>query len=69
MAQGDGGVLVALSEAANRLGVTSPTVRQWLKAGKLRGRRFGGEIYIPAQEIEALARADGDGDTPRGAIC
>lgn len=69
MSKGDGGVLVALSEAAKRLDVSGTTVKQWLKAGKLRGRRFGGEIYISAQEIEALACVNGDGDPPHRTIC
>ena len=35
----DCGVLVALREAASRLGVSCTTVKQWIRAGKLRGRR------------------------------
>ena len=52
----DLGVLVALREAASRLGVTATAVKQWIHAGKLRGRRFAGELYVPAVDVEALQR-------------
>jgi excisionase family DNA binding protein len=52
----DGGVMLALREAATRLGVSGAKVRQWVKAGKLHARRFGGELYIPAFEVDALRR-------------
>ena len=54
MSENDVGVLVALREAAARLGVSSTTVKLWVRTGKLHGRRFGGELYVPAQEIQAL---------------
>jgi excisionase family DNA binding protein len=52
----DLGVLVALREAASRLGVTATAVKHWIRAGRLRGRRFAGELYVPAVDIDALMR-------------
>ena len=56
MDEEDLGVLVALREAASRLDVTPAVVKQWVRAGKLRGRRFAGELYVAAVDIDALQR-------------
>lgn len=56
MNEEDLGVLVAVREAASRLDVTPAAVKQWVRAGKLRGRRFAGELYVAAVDIEALQR-------------
>jgi excisionase family DNA binding protein len=50
----DLGVLVAPAEAAARLGVNAATIKQLVRAGRLRARRFGGQVYIPAEDVEKL---------------
>jgi excisionase family DNA binding protein len=52
VADEDLGVLVSPGEAAARLGISAATVKQWVRAGKLRARRFGGQLYISALDIE-----------------
>jgi excisionase family DNA binding protein len=54
VADEDLGVLVSPGEAAARLGVNAATVKQWVRAGKLRARRFGGQLYISTLDIETL---------------
>lgn len=46
-----------LSEAAERVGVSTKTLRRWIAAGRLRGYRVGPHlIRLDADEVDALAR-------------
>jgi len=57
--------LVTPREAARRLGVSYPTLKQWIYKGSVRTRRTaGGHHRIPASEIERLLAAGGK--VPRG---
>lgn len=47
--------LLKLDEAAARLGISFPTIKQWIYKGKLRSvKTAGGHHRIPADEIERL---------------
>jgi hypothetical protein len=41
--------------------VNAATVKQWVRAGRLRTRRFGGQVYIAAVDIDALLHHDTEG--------
>jgi len=43
-----------LGEAAKRLGVTRVTVWRWIKAGKIKGRKLPGAVWIEKKAVEAL---------------
>jgi molybdopterin-binding protein len=46
--------------AAERLGISYPTIKQWLYRGKLRGIKTpGGHYRIPARELDLLLKDDG----------
>lgn len=61
--------LVTPREAARRLGVSYPTVKQWIYRGSMRTRRTaGGHHRVPETEIDRLlARTGGPLPRPRGA--
>ncbi len=45
--------------AAERLGISYPTIKQWLYRGKLRGVKTpGGHYRIPERELNLLLKAD-----------
>ena len=46
--------LYRTGEVAKRLGVSSMTVRRWVKAGKIKARKIGKEYRIPESEILRL---------------
>ncbi len=51
--------VLTVAEAAARLKISQETVRIWLRAGKLRGHRPGGDKIgwrIPASEVERVLR-------------
>jgi excisionase family DNA binding protein len=50
---------LSVSETAVRLGVSSPTVRRWIKGGHLVAAQPGGErglLRVPESELARLAR-------------
>lgn len=50
--------LLKLKEAAETLGVSYPTVKQWIYQGKIRSvKTAGGHHRIPAEEIERILNA------------
>ena len=56
----DGERLLRVAEVAHILDVHEETVRVWLRAGKLRGVRLGGDKLgwrVPAREIARLIDA------------
>jgi molybdopterin-binding protein len=61
--------LVTPREAARRLGVSYPTVKQWIYRGAMRTRRTaGGHHRVPETEIDRLlARGGSPLPRPRGA--
>ena len=59
--------LLAPREAANILGISYPTLKQWIYRGKLRSVRTpGGHHRIPQSEIDRLTGAASTGVKPRG---
>jgi excisionase family DNA binding protein len=51
--------LLTVKDVAERFGVTVPTVRRWIKDGRIQGRMPGGQkagYRIPASEVERLLR-------------
>ena len=46
---------LTVSQAAERLGVTSERVRQFIRAGRLRSTRFGDWIAIEVSDLERFA--------------
>lgn len=56
--------MLTVAEAAARLKISQETVRIWLRGGKLRGHRPGGDKIgwrIPASEVERVLRGDDSG--------
>ena len=52
--------LITPREAARRLGVSYPTVKQWIYKGSIRTRRTaGGHHRVPAAEVDRLLAATG----------
>ena len=52
--------LITPREAARRLGVSYPTVKQWIYKGSIRTRRTaGGHHRVPAGEVDRLLAATG----------
>ncbi|HEY5990305.1 MAG TPA: helix-turn-helix domain-containing protein [Streptosporangiaceae bacterium] len=59
---------ITTAEAARRLDVTPITVRRWVEAGALVGRKIGDRVLVDATSVgAALARLDGrrPADRPR----
>ena len=58
--------LLTVSQAAEQVGATSQTVRNWIRAGQLKAERIGNRFLVPRAEIERLRRTSshGDGDSP-----
>jgi excisionase family DNA binding protein len=55
--------VLTVSEAAERLRVNPETVRVWLRNGKMRGYRPGGDrigYRIPESEVERVLRGEPD---------
>ena len=51
--------MLTVTEAAKRLKISQETVRIWLRGGKMRGHRLGGDKIgwrIPASEVERVLR-------------
>ena len=47
--------LLRLNEAADRLGISYPTVKQWIYRGKLRSvKTIGGHHRIPPEEVDRI---------------
>ena len=56
--------MLTVAEAADRLKISQETVRIWLRSGKMRGHRPGGDKIgwrIPASEVERVLRGDDPG--------
>ena len=50
--------LLKLNEAAERIGVSYPTVKQWIYKGKIRSvKTAGGHHRIPSEEVERILNA------------
>ena len=45
---------ISTTEAARLLGVTTNTVRRWVKAGKIRGKKIMGRWRVLREDIEKL---------------
>jgi excisionase family DNA binding protein len=45
--------MITVHEAARRLNRSTEQVRRYLREGKLRGRRIGGQWFIDEQDIDA----------------
>lgn len=62
--------LLKLNEAAERIGVSYPTVKQWIYKGKIRSvKTAGGHHRIPAEEVERILNAQkSQNRTPLAAI-
>jgi excisionase family DNA binding protein len=52
-------MLLTPAEAARQLSLSRYTVYSELRAGRLRGRRYGRVILIPREELERFANALG----------
>lgn len=48
--------LISLTLAAKRINLGEPAIRKGLHQGKIRGQKMGRDWYIPADEVERLAR-------------
>lgn len=59
--------LLKLSEAAKRLGVSYPTLKQWIYKDKIRSvKTAGGHHRIPREEVDRLIGDDASRQTRRG---
>jgi excisionase family DNA binding protein len=54
--------LLTVSQAAEEVNATSQTIRNWIRADRLRAVRIGNRFLIPRREIERL-RGDLDGSS------
>lgn len=45
-----------IPEVAEALLVTAPTVRNWIKQGKLKSQRIGRPIYITEKNLQAFLK-------------
>ncbi len=64
---GEAGELLRLREAARRLGVSYPTVKQWIYRRKIRSvTTAGGHHRIPRGEVDRLLFRQGRPARPRG---
>ena len=52
--------LYTVEDVAQRTGLTDRTIRNYLKDGKLRGKKIGGQWRFTADDIEALFRTPGE---------
>lgn len=59
--------LYTVEDVANRTGLTDRTIRNYLKDGKLKGKKIGGQWRFTVDDIEALFRTPGKSDGDRGA--
>jgi molybdopterin-binding protein len=51
--------LIKLNEAAETIGVSYPTIKQWIYKGKIRAvKTAGGHYRIPQEEIDRLLKID-----------
>jgi len=58
--------LLQLRDAARELGVSYPTLKQWIYRRKIRSvRTAGGHHRIPRAEIDRLAFMEGTGERPK----
>ena len=48
--------LIPLAEAAELLGKSKQTIRNWLTAGRLTRCKLGGATYIRVEEVEKLMK-------------
>lgn len=46
--------LLTVSQAADALGASNQTIRNWIRSGRLQAVRIGNRFQIPAQEIDRL---------------
>ena len=54
--------LLTPREAASQLGISYPTIKQWLYRGRLQGMRTpGGHYRIPESEVASVLRSSGTG--------
>lgn len=60
---------LGVSEVANRLGVHTNTIRNWVRAGLLHVEHLPGSGYIrvPLAEVELIESGDHPNFAPRGA--
>ena len=59
--------LVTPREAARRLGVSYPTLKQWINKGSVRTRRTaGGHHRVPSTEIDRLLAVSGKAPRKKG---
>lgn len=49
--------LLSIGTTAERLSVSLPTVRRWIKAGALPAYKLGGQVRIKPADIDALLEA------------
>jgi len=43
-------------EFAKAVGVTKPTIMNWIKRGKIRANKIGSRYYIPQSELTRIAQ-------------
>lgn len=53
-------IFLTVEEAARRLSVTPWTLREWLKAGKLRGVKVSRHWRVPERALDELANGTSD---------
>lgn len=46
--------LLTVQDVANRFGVKQPTVRKWLREGRIRGVKIGGARRFERAEVDRL---------------
>ena len=46
--------LLKASDAAQKLGISSMTLKRWITAGKIKAKKISGRYYIRRDELEAF---------------
>lgn len=55
----DSDTLISTEVAATRVGVSAPTIRAWVKSGKMSGHRAGRLVRIKVSELELFLASGG----------
>ena len=63
---GQGGRMIKLATAAQRLGVSDSTLRRWLKGGRVRGIRLGKQLFFSEEELQRMEQQGVELTSPGG---
>ena len=62
----DGLTLYTVDEIAEKLDVAENTIRQYIKEGKIKGKKFGVKWFVPSGSIREYFEIDESPDADKG---